>query len=1355
LPRLGAFSGADLLSGNHQDVMATADGVVVLGSRNLAPNPDLADFTRKHKVEHWTLKAPPRWDGWNVYARRATRIRSDGSHQPLRTTHQMKQNLTKIGFGRPFYLLDDPLINGGPVPDRSKRTDVPKPTEAPRVKVVSRSGALGYKAATWPVAIAWILGDNPRHSPRITDPSPAAFATTARGQKIEVFVGDAPEGVTGIAILMGNPGATGEPPYFVQRIVDLRRSRKDSYVLRGPFRKERRAPTTNKTFIGAFQRLPAPRWWVGEGTLGLRPMRTRLSCTYLTEQGETASQQITPWIEIEGVERTVRERKTVRVVVRAPGASVGDTVLPVHELGASLRKGTRLKFGERLAILDRDAQEGDERLDVKPLKDDIPARANATDNNGIIEVDIVEPRPGAALVWRPVDPPPGARWWRPEFLGADGSWYTMTGAGDADGYVPLSRHPRLYSHNPERWVGRGRAVSVERREVDESGIEGPDSAPEDPVVLGDIEMGPGRYRVRVNAEAKDEESGASPVSVFVLRDGGLATGGVASGVTDQVARVYRPEVQSISNERWAEKDLDDGDIDWEQPAIAGVTVSNPEDGVLRVADTSGATTTAEVKRSDLFPFKADKRYVLRVEVDTLSRTGGKVALLWRFFDAAGVQLGAAVVLLRSDEVENNEVRVTFGEPGAPVDHETPANTTQARIVFRNEGAAGDGRNLTWRARNFGLWSGRASNRKRWPLDLGLGADEDEEADRAPAAERPEEPYPDGPFCRVVENPTDGPRARNPNIFDTAGFEGAVVPAPFVVSTAGDGTVDVTEGAALNGTYGLRARKTTGSATASRASVLYPTPGATSRAVRALVRPRQTVSAGEATLLRAASDAGGSTMIADGRHTSGGDFKLYAKNGLNTDVLTVKRNWLGGQLREVELTCLNVGTANGAARLRFKHQDRPATLVEMRGLDWTGIASVESVGAGVRGAEAGANYVYHLDRVMVSRDGIGDTDPLPGNYIEYWSPDGTPYAQDNFATGLKIPVKPHQDRVFSCYAGSEGVEKTASLFKLAAKDARGRTIREYPYVVAELKGHGEWDRYHLAYKTPDTEPGEPPVAYVEVVRNNVADGYIRAGYFQDELDPGDGKPTAYTNQNALSGFFEVTLDTSVPGELPVPALGVAHDWLRMGAPTTHDFDGVDGAGTRLTDVTLSIKGADRKPALGDAPYYTNFQNYMRLVGMKRYTRMRVDLSTTDATKSPEVRGVFLDVQRALPVLLRPDGSEFDGGAFVTKWGGVTTEESVTDWKRFADSGVGWENVGRGPAPRWARGWGVKLFTLRAKQELTELQGASTDPFVVEAYGRRFEVFFFGADPGPETFDMSGARSYIAEDIEALVVDSERL
>lgn len=289
MPRFRRDKGTDFFLRDHDGVMANWRDNVVLSSKNRISNPDFKDFGPDDGVEGWKLDAPDRPTGWNVYARQLTR---NGANVRDRTQAE-KQNGSKLSFHRGKFILDDALADGKPLPDANKRAKIAPPDHI-KVKVRNKAGGVGFKAGNYWLSYAYILGPKgPASSERITNTAPAVLLSVSQGQRVEVYLPDAPgEGVIGYVIYMSRAGGSASD-LFEQERVDLRYRTPEKITLRGPVHdnpnRKNSATATNKSYIG---NLVAPRRWFRVspwGTDCMIPTSVKLSYRVLTKEGWSQS----------------------------------------------------------------------------------------------------------------------------------------------------------------------------------------------------------------------------------------------------------------------------------------------------------------------------------------------------------------------------------------------------------------------------------------------------------------------------------------------------------------------------------------------------------------------------------------------------------------------------------------------------------------------------------------------------------------------------------------------------------------------------------------------------------------------------------------------------------------------------------------------------------------------------------------------------------------------------------------------------------------------------------------------------------------------------------------------------------
>lgn len=935
------------------------------------------------------------------------------------------------------------------------------------------------------------------------------------------------------------------------------------------------------------------------------------------------------------------------------------------------------------------------RLNLKPLKTTLSYRlvfdGGVSASQGELEVEITAERKGEALAWKPPKSVAGkgVRAWIPEFTGDDGNVYTLTSAASG---IPLNRAAEIHTNsvNPKNWKGEDKPRKIGRSETDTAAIKGPDVPLQDPVARGAVRAAPGSYSWRQTFAVGGEESGPGPVEVLTLRDAGLAGGGPASGVSDQMFKVYRPTLQTIANARFTERSPN-GEIetDWETPAVPGVSVSTL-DGVLIVDDTSGAASGADVRISDPIPVDPAKLFPVRFRLEMTRRSGGMVYAMLRFRDANGAIIQSPSVFEKMGTLDTEWVNEIVGPRGSKAGFYFPPGTKTLQLIFHNFGEAGSPRNMAYRVSHIG----RALHPKRWPLSEDLSNDRDIEDRRSPATENEKLPYPDGPYCRVVMDPTDGPRSLEGTKLDELDFEGgpsALLPAGFtLVPTNMTATVDPQ--AAISGLYGLALSKSAGGSGSAYVAKSYA--GRTSLGWLAAFRLPEPPATGAQTLLEVRNGAGAS--LARVTRTALGVLTLFAKNGGGETSVVIASNAYAGNRLRLEIVPTGLGTANGRVELNWSRNGRRMPQGVISSLAW----SSETMGearAGIIGVPSADTCTVHLDDVKATASGEAEGAPLDTNYAEYWAPPGTPYSNENFMSGMRVPVLPERDMVLSAYLGTENVERAASPLVTVFTDEVGNVLARNASLAPNLIGDNPWDRHWLVLHSP------PGTAYLQFAGGPVADGLIRAAAFNLTYGTYGTGLLPWTNRNAPSGFFDVTFDTSVPGGSLLWIMDWRERWLRLRAVATQPLD---EAGAALTTVSQEIRAASSKAGLATVPWRSSLDELMANEGIQTWAEVRTTLATTDITKSPEVRSVFIEAVGVEPMLLREDGSEFPSGCLIRNMPAPAPPDTDVTTE-YADGGVGYEDIGRGDAPETIGPFEIECYRDSAAREIQGLRRVSAD------------------------------------------------
>lgn len=878
--------------------------------------------------------------------------------------------------------------------------------------------------------------------------------------------------------------------------------------------------------------------------------------------------------------------------------------------------------------------------------------------------------------------------WYPEIQGSDGQWYVLK-RGGARPWMGINGRATVYhlpgSNAENRLWGWATAEQSARKLEDTSGIPGPDSALSTPGELGLERLPPGNYSARTTFAIGDEESAPSPPQTFTLRDAG-------GGVSDQVIRVYSPVEQSIPNDRYADKRPDGLDLDWETPPVPDVLVESG-DGVLRVTDTSLSTNDATVRISGRFPLEQTVS-VLKMRIKHFGDfyEGGSWAALLTFHDEDGEQTGVATrVLSQFQSAQDFVLRKTIGPHGTNAQIKMPPEATQAYIALRHyghrlteEGTTPSQRWLQYEIRDVGLFRGSAPN-KRYPVDFGLYSDGDIPDRLSPDIERPELPYPPGAYCRVVEHPIDPADTPSTEIISVFGFEGG--PGQTKTGWWHNGTI--TEEAALRGRYGLHCAR------GERTS--YDTPATDRLAARTIFVPIGLGPDGVATM---ATINGTDGPLAQMLLRPNGSLNLWVKDGASTKSSNALLGVQPHSEVQVEIVASGANSTSGRARAIVILDGVRYPDVTFENLDWSG-QWIESSDSGPISAPAG--FEAYVDHVFITEDGITDTDPLPGNFCEFWSPPSTPYSRDNFMRGYKQPITEGQYTV-SAHLGSQNITKEAELLPTVVLDEQGNVLQDNG-PLASLVGDNDWERHHLTFDAPEG------AAYIEFIGGLVADGLIRAQAPQLE----EGSLSNFEWRYPSEGYFLSTLDTALPGGNPRPELESARSFEALDAVTTNE---------ESTSVTLSIRAGDTLDEMDDAIWRDSLADLLAHEGVKRFVQVHCLLSTLDLQQSPGVRSLFLDCKRSYPMLLRADGSEFLSACEAPMYSAPQPLRNLVT-REYADGRTGVEDIGRSdPMPK-LEGLALRCYRESAAREIAWLQGYDNGLFILETPKDEKAIRFSGA------------------------------
>lgn len=668
----------------HANTRIRYDDDIELTSRNGFSNPDLRDFDAEGSPENVILGAPDDPVGWGVLIRKA------GNPDNQLT----EQTLDPLPMSRDRYYQDEPLIEGAPPPDATNNALI-APPEAARARVKDRART-GLRGGVRGIAYGWIIaprrgkGGGAHASPYLTEPSPRVYVTLATGEGAEVpLPQDAPEGAIGIYIAstgrQDNETQAATATLWIQRRRNIEHGIPPTERVVGPFRREERAPSTNKTYQGKAGKWPAPVHDYRRATAKMHAFSTKLSYRYLTEFGWSQPQDET------------------------------DTI-----------NTTRYK---------------DRRV---------------------------------GLYWHPRKMPRNAKMWEPSFLGRDGLWYALPA------HFP-GRPAWIVSNDPQRFGRDVAPQQVERNramvEDDATGLPGPDTPLETPVVILSASLSLGKHTVKtVFYDRKGRRSAPSDHAVVEITSPG------------QVIEVKRPRIGNlIPDPTMSEIDPVTGQpAEWEFPATTA-QVDLSEKGRIKVTDTFATLTDEQIARTPWADFprsekNSQKRYSARLLVDMTSYVSGRLRVSVRSRDTEGGPETDQEYTQSINAAGLTAVRFTVGVVGSGADVEIAAGRESARLLVRAVGSSIDGaRNYTAIIKSFGLIDGWGIPRT---YPEGEEAGEPDEVAPPETEETPEEPYvyPRHGSARIVRNVPDAERHPDLAGIDLNAFE---YWAPFATPASDD------------------------------------------------------------------------------------------------------------------------------------------------------------------------------------------------------------------------------------------------------------------------------------------------------------------------------------------------------------------------------------------------------------------------------------------------------------------------------------------------------------------------------------------------------------------------------------------
>ncbi len=399
-------------------------------------------------------------------------------------------------------------------------------------------------------------------------------------------------------------------------------------------------------------------------------------------------------------------------------------------------------------------------------------------------------------------------------------------------------------------------------------------------------------------------------------------------------------------------------------------------------------------------------------------------------------------------------------------------------------------------------------------------------------------------------------------------------------------------------------------------------------------------------------------------------------------------------------------------------------------DFAGVATVPAT-------EGDADGYCHGAYAVIEEDPVDRPAALNGftlNAFRYFAPYGTVVSSYNGIRGWLHPCRASEQRTASVYTRWEGpAVAMPNVMPILSLDEYGRILQNHgPLFSISANTSSVWVRKTKTYTT------HPEAAYLYFAAGNLSDGEVVLMGFQDE----DGSSAStFSNTGVSAGEWTITLDTGIPGI----SEGSVQEWLNLwhrydlaGAVYTDD---TDDDSQSATTVTVSVRtSATRDPYLW-SNFYTDIDDVPKL----RYWQVKVSLATTDISRTPVVDWMGVQFTRPYGVLLRSDGTEYEGGCVVQAMPPIPNRRKRQE---FVTDSNDWVLSFSGNYRREINGVDLLCFTRETAEEIMQDQD-SGNPFILESYPKRARAYFwpsnieFEEQENTRTWDSEAPNYYWAD------------
>lgn len=358
----------------------------------------------------------------------------------------------------------------------------------------------------------------------------------------------------------------------------------------------------------------------------------------------------------------------------------------------------------------------------------------------------------------------------------------------------------------------------------------------------------------------------------------------------------------------------------------------------------------------------------------------------------------------------------------------------------------------------------------------------------------------------------------------------------------------------------------------------------------------------------------------------------------------------------------------------------------------------------------------------------------GNGLEFYGSYLTRRQRRYFAHGHRVPLTPNRVYTISGEYSHASVLAGTEVLAMSVRNAASQVTQALdPALYSEAGGEGA-GTFSATFVTG------PEAGYLEFGPSDIGGGLIRVWGMQ--LEYGE-IATTWTDAHAPAGEIAATFRTTTPGLSHRKALAKRLYGIEKLLDAGAAADLPDG-----TDVTVSVRSRR------EGGEWSAHVSSVEELETTEEVEVLATLTTNALSVTPELSEISLSAKPPRPVLLREDGTEYDGGVLVEGMPATGYGENTESTPRADGSRRTLELY---EPPRELTGLTLKALTDKGAHQLMYDASHGSRTFTIEGHGLRRLVRILRVVMVPSRSEIigGGLARHEATDISAEVLDEEPL